>query len=95
MAAGTWTELAPRGATFIGWNGWSPDSRSVSYQFGPEVWRVMVGDSRTEVVASTKGLDLASGQLGAWFGSTPDGLPLVLLDAGTHGGYRALASLTS
>ena len=87
VAASKWTELVPRGSTFLGWNSWSPDSRSVSYRFGLEIRRVAIGDRRTEVVASTKGLDLASGVLGAWVGSTPDGSPLVLLDAGTHDIY--------
>ena len=87
VAAGKWTELVPKGSELLGWNSWSLDSRSVSYQFGLEIRRVAISDGRTETVASTAGIDLASGILGAWIGSTPDGLPLVLLDAGTHDIY--------
>jgi len=88
VAAGTWTELVGRGSGFLGWESWSPDSRSISYQGGTsDIRRVTLADRRTEVIASTKALDLASGVLGPWIGYTPDGSPLVLLDAGTHDIY--------
>jgi eukaryotic-like serine/threonine-protein kinase len=87
VEAGSWTEVVPKGAVFLGWPYWSPDSRSVAYQQGSEIRRVMTADRRIEVVASVKGLDVASGLFGEWFGSTPDGWPLTLLDAGTHDIY--------
>jgi eukaryotic-like serine/threonine-protein kinase len=87
VTAGTWTELVPKGSTFLGWEYWAPDSRSVVYQQGNEILRVMIADRRTEAVASIQGLDLAQGLFGWWVGSTPDGSPLVLLDVGTHDIY--------
>ena len=87
VAAGSWTEIVPKGSVFLGWEYWSPDSRSVVYQQANEIRRVTIADRRIEVVASITGLDVAQGLFGAWFGSTPDGWPLVLLDAGTHDIY--------
>jgi hypothetical protein len=40
-----------------------------------------------ETVASTKDVDVAIGFFGPWFGFTPDGSPMILLDAGTHDIY--------
>jgi Tol biopolymer transport system component len=88
MAAGKWTELLGKSSTFLGWESWSPDSRSISYQAGTgDILRIAIADRRTEVIANGKSLDLASGFLGPWIGYTPDGLPMVLLDAGTHDIY--------
>jgi hypothetical protein len=91
VGAGSWTELVPKipkSSVFLGWEYWSPDSRSVLYQQeDSEIRRVTIADRRVEVVTSIKGLDIASGLLSAWCGSTPDGSPLVLLDAGTHDIY--------
>jgi eukaryotic-like serine/threonine-protein kinase len=88
MAAGKWTELLGKSSTVIGWESWSPDSRSISYQAGAgEIRRITIADRRTEVIANGKSLDLATGFLGPWIGYTPDGLPVVLLDAGTHDIY--------
>jgi hypothetical protein len=36
---------------------------------------------------SLRGVGLAMGLLGPWYGVAPDGSPLVLLDAGTHDIY--------
>jgi Tol biopolymer transport system component len=86
LAAGKWTELIA--GTFFGWESWSPDSRSISYQAGPvEIRRIAITDRRTDVVVKAENLDLANGLLGSWIGSAPDGAPLVLLDAGTHDIY--------
>jgi Tol biopolymer transport system component len=86
LAAGKWTELIA--GTFFGWESWSPDSRSISYQAGPvEIRRIAITDRRTDVVVKAENLDLANGLLGSWIGSAPDGAPLVLLDAGTHDVY--------
>jgi Tol biopolymer transport system component len=86
MAAGKWTELID--GTFFGWESWSRDSRSISYQAGPvEIRRIAITDRRTDVVVKAENLDLANGLLGSWIGSAPDGAPLVLLDAGTHDVY--------
>ena len=49
--------------------------------------RVNVDDGRSEIVASLKGLDQASGMFSTWVGALPDGSPLVLLDIGTHDIY--------
>ena len=87
MADNRWTELAHSDTENVGYESWSADSRSVSYQHGAEMRRIRVGDRRSEVVASIKDLDLASGPLGQWIGWTPDGWPMVLLDAGTHDIY--------
>jgi len=57
------------------------------YQQQNDIRRVMIADRRIEVVVNIKDLDVAQGLFGAWMGSTPDGSPLVLLDAGTHDIY--------
>ncbi len=87
VAAGTWTELVRSDGTDVGWPSWSADSQSVTYQQGVEMRRISIRDRHIDVVASLKGVDLALGLLGPWFGSAPDGSPLVLLDAGTHDIY--------
>ena len=88
VAARKWTQLVGNGSTFLGWESWSPDSRSLSYQAGAfEIRRVAIADRRTEVVVSGVGPDLANGLLGFWIGYTPDGSPMVLIDAGTHDIY--------
>jgi dipeptidyl aminopeptidase/acylaminoacyl peptidase len=87
VAAGSWTDIVPKSALFLGWEYWSPDSRSVVYQQQNDIRRVMIADRRIEVVVNIKDLDVAQGLFGTWMGSTPDGSPLVLLDAGTHDIY--------
>ena len=87
VAAGKWTELVPNGSQTIGWPRWSPDGRSLSYMQGDEIRRISISDRRVDVVVSLKGVDLALGLLGPWYGGAPDGSPLVLLDAGTHDIY--------
>ena len=82
-----WTELVRDEAGRVGYESWSMDGRFLSYQDGTEIRRLRIVDRRVEAVASTKDLDLAFGSLGAWIGSTPDGWPMVLLDAGTHDIY--------
>jgi Tol biopolymer transport system component len=87
FASGTWTDLVPSGSHFLGWLDWI-DSRSVQYWADvSEVRRVKVDEGRSEVVASLKGLDQASGLFGTWVGAMPDGSPLVTLDIGTHDIY--------
>jgi Tol biopolymer transport system component len=86
MAAGKWAELVGHN-TNLGWENWSPDGRAILYQDGTEFRRIAIADRRTEVVANGSDLDLAAGQLGPWVGYTPDGMPMVLLDAGTHDIY--------
>ena len=51
------------------------------------ILRVRLADRKVEMVFDGKGTDLVFGNLGPWFGSTPDGWPLELLDAGTHDIY--------
>jgi len=84
----TWSELIPARTAGIGWETWSADSQSISYQYGSyDIRRIAIGSRRTEVIANTQGIDLASGFLGTWCGFAPDGSPMVLLDAGTHDIY--------
>jgi Tol biopolymer transport system component len=84
----TWSEIIPAGTVGIGWESWSADSRSISYQYGvSDMRRIAIGSRQTEVIASTRGVDLASGYLGTWCGFAPDGSPMVLLDVGTHDIY--------
>ena len=87
VAAGKWTDLVRSGSETVGWPSWSPDGRSLSYVQGEEIRRISISDRRVDVVVSLKGVDLALGLLGPWYGSAPDGSPLVLLDAGTHDIY--------
>jgi eukaryotic-like serine/threonine-protein kinase len=87
MAGRRWTELVRADQDAIGWESWSTDSRSLTYQQGAEIRRMRIDDRHAEVVASVKDLDLALGPFGFWVGSTPDESPLVLLDAGTHDIY--------
>jgi hypothetical protein len=85
--SGTWTDLVSPGSQFLGWLEWI-DSRSIQYWADPyDVRRVNVDDGRSEIVASLKGIDQASGIFGTWVGALPDGSPLVLLDIGTHDIY--------
>jgi hypothetical protein len=51
--------------------------------------RIRIADGRVELLTTTNKLHLASDPflLGTWRGATPDGSPLVLLDAGTHDIY--------
>ncbi len=86
MAAGKWTGLVDRNIN-VGRENWAPDGRAILYQDGTEIRRIAIADRRTEVVANSSDLDLAVGQLGPWIGYTPDGMPMVLLDAGTHDIY--------
>jgi Tol biopolymer transport system component len=87
MARGTWTDLVRSGSATVGWPSWSADGRSLTYQQGEEFRRISIGDRRVEVVVSLRGVGLAMGLLGPWYGVAPDGSPLVLLDAGTHDIY--------
>ena len=90
MKARHQTDLAPRGKEY-GWPSWSADSTAVTFEQGDvsaaEIVRVRVADRRLEPVATTRGVDIVFGNLGPWFGSTPDGWPIVLIDAGTHDIY--------
>jgi Tol biopolymer transport system component len=87
MAAGKWTDLVRGGSGNVGSPCWSRDSRSLSYQQGPEIRRIWISNHHVEVVVSLKSVDLALGLLGPWYGFTPDGSPMVLLDTGTHDIY--------
>jgi Tol biopolymer transport system component len=87
MTTGAWSVLATSPATFIGWPNWTADSRWLSFQQGDQILRVSMGDRHVEPIAMPPSIDAAQGLLGEWIGSTPDGAPLVLLDAGTHDIY--------
>jgi Tol biopolymer transport system component len=80
-------DLLSGGSIGVGWPCWSPDSQSVWYMQNPELRRITIADRKVETIASVKGLNIASGPLGQWFGWTPDGAPLFQLDAGTHDIY--------
>jgi hypothetical protein len=80
--------VAPAGS--YGWPSWSADSTVVMFVRGVgwenAILRVRVADRKVDTVVGP-GLNLVFGALGPWFGSTPDGWPVVLLDAGTHDIY--------
>jgi Tol biopolymer transport system component len=86
MAVNRWIELA-RNDEGISWESWSADGRSLTYQQGTDIRRMRIADRHTDLVASVKDVDLVLGALGVWIGSTLDGWPLALLDAGTHDIY--------
>jgi Tol biopolymer transport system component len=90
VAGERWSDLLPAGPTY-GWPSWSADSKEVTFVRGlfreNAILRVRLADRKVETVFDGKGTDLVSGALGPWFGSTPDGWPLELLDAGTHDIY--------
>ena len=73
------------------WPSWSADSTAVIFVRGlgreDAILRVRVSDRKVETVLKGQGLNLVNGFLGFWFGSTPDGWPVVLQDAGTHDIY--------
>jgi len=87
LRGGTWTELVRSASETIGWPRWSPDGRSLVYVQGENIRRISIADRRVDLVVNLKGVGLAMGLLGPWYGSAPDGSPLVLLDAGTHDIY--------
>jgi hypothetical protein len=74
-------------SAFIGWPNWTADGRWLSFQQGDQILRVSTADRHLESVATAPSIDAASGLLGEWIGSMPDGRPLALLDAGSHDIY--------
>ena len=84
---GAWSTLVSSPATFIGWPNWTADSRWLSFQQGDRILRVSMADRHIDPVGTPPSIDAAQGLLGEWIGATPDGEPLVLLDAGTHDIY--------
>ena len=46
-----------------------------------------IAQRSVESIANAANVDIAFGALGAWVGTTPEGLPVLLLDAGTHDIY--------
>ncbi len=90
VASERWSDLLPPGPTY-GWPSWSADSKEVTFVRGlfreNAILRVRLADRKVETVFDGKGADLVNGALGPWFGTTPDGWPLELLDAGTHDIY--------
>ncbi len=87
LASRTWSTLVPKADGYLGWEQWTADGRALVYQHAGDIRRTTVDDRRTELVASIEGLDIAFGVLGPWVGFTPDGTPILLLDAGTHDIY--------
>jgi eukaryotic-like serine/threonine-protein kinase len=88
VARQTWSDLMPRGNAY-GFPSWSPDGASVTFMYGlgdPALARVTLADHRVETI-SKQLPNVVNGFLGNWVGSTPDGWPVVLLDAGTHDIY--------
>ena len=89
IASQRWSDLVPSAASY-GWPSWSADSTAVMFVRGVgrenAILRVRVADRKVETVVG-QGLNLVFGSLGPWFGSTADGWPMVLLDAGTHDIY--------
>ena len=90
VASQRWSDLVPPAASY-GWPSWSADSTTVTFVRGiardNAILRVRVADRKLETVLNGQGLNLVLGNLGPWLGSTPDGWPMVLLDAGTHDIY--------
>jgi eukaryotic-like serine/threonine-protein kinase len=89
IAAQKWTDLLPTRSP-VGYPNWSSDSQSILYRQLDlqEIRRITIGDHHVEIVTPISQLHLASRPiLGTWVGATPDGSPLVLLDAGTHDIY--------
>jgi Tol biopolymer transport system component len=87
FATARWTDLVSNRTAPVGWESWSPDSQFVFYEEGTDIRRVRIADRQTVTIASTKNFDRAFGAVGGWTGFTPDGSPMVLLDAGTHDIY--------
>jgi Tol biopolymer transport system component len=90
IASQKWRDLVPPGTSY-GWPNWSADSTAVTFIRGVgrenAFLRVRVTDRKVEPISIGQALNLVFGDLGPWFGSTPDGSPMVLLDAGTHDIY--------
>jgi Tol biopolymer transport system component len=86
VAGHRWTDLLTHGN--LGWPSWLPDSKTVQYFEGHEIRRITVGDGRVELVTRANSLHIARGTFSwEWLGVTPDGSPMVTLDAGTHDIY--------
>jgi len=90
VASQRWNDLMPPAGSYA-WPSWSADSTAVIFVRGlgreDAILRVRVSDRKVETVLNGQGLNLVNGFLGFWFGSTPDGWPVVLQDAGTHDIY--------
>jgi Tol biopolymer transport system component len=88
VASQKWSDLAPPGA-FYGWPTWSSDSTAVTFlrSTASEMGRITIADRHIETFTNLTSLHRVSGFLGPWLGSTPDGWPIVLLDAGSHDIY--------
>jgi Tol biopolymer transport system component len=89
VTAQKWTDLIPHGG-LLGWPVWLPDGKVVQYSEGEgDVRRIRITDGRIELLTTTNKLHIATDPslLGTWYGATPDGSPVVLLDAGTHDIY--------
>jgi Tol biopolymer transport system component len=88
VASQKWSDLMPPGHPY-GWPYWSPDSASVTFIYGDSdvsVERVTVADHHVEIL-SKRPQGVTGGFIGPWMGSTSDGWPVVMLDAGTHDIY--------
>ena len=83
-----WMELSQQPAAYPRW---SRDGKyvyfAVSSQTDPALFRVRIGDRKTERLASLKNFRIAIGSGGAWVGWTPDDSPLVLRDIGSQDIY--------
>jgi Tol biopolymer transport system component len=90
VASQRWSDLLPPAASY-GWPSWSADSTAVILVRGvgreTAILRVRVAARKVETVINGQGLNLVFGFFGPWLGATPDGWPVVLLDAGTHDIY--------
>jgi Tol biopolymer transport system component len=92
FASQKWTNLLPPDED-LGWPIWLPDNLTVEYLSlegarSLDIRRVRISDGRISLLTSTTKLHLVIDPVvGPWVGATPDGTPLVLLDAGTHDIY--------
>jgi Tol biopolymer transport system component len=93
VATQNWRDLIPSGSSFLAWPMWLPDSKAIAYDCADsagrnsESRRISIADRHVEIVTSLTRVAVARSSFGDWKSITPDGSPMLLLDAGTHDIY--------
>jgi len=87
LATQKWTEVAKMS---IGYPSWSSDSKYLyfdTFMSDPAFYRVRIADHKLEKIANLRGLRRYWGDFGEWTGITPDGAPLLTLNASSQEVY--------
>jgi len=79
-----WSHWVDEPKGVISFPAWASDSKSIYFTEQPDVRRVAVGASHSEVIANLQNLRLFRGRWGNWSGVSPDGSPLFVRDISTQ-----------